>query len=62
MIWQWLNGRKTQIALWFYLGQDVLLPIWLPLGVPDWLNKLCLTISAILVFAGLGHKAIKAKK
>lgn len=59
-LWQWLNGKKTQIGLWFYLAQDTIIPIWFENGVPPTLHKVLLTISAILIAVGVGHKGKKA--
>jgi len=58
-VWQWFSGKKTQIALWFYLIQDVILPIWYEDGVPEPVQKTCLTIAAVLGALGLGHKTVK---
>jgi hypothetical protein len=58
-LWQWLNGKKTVIAEFYWTALAGINLIWFPNGLPPTMNKIYLSIGVILTFIGLGHKAAK---
>jgi len=58
-VWQWLNGKKTVVAEFYWSGLAAINLIWFPQGLPDTYNKVYLTIGILLTALGLGHKGFK---
>jgi hypothetical protein len=58
--WNWLNGKKTVFAEFYWGVSGTILLVWFPNGLPDVTNKVYLSIGIFLTFIGLGHKAFKA--
>lgn len=58
-IWNFLNGKKTVIAEFYWTGLASINLIWFPDGIPATYNKIYLTVGIVLTFFGLGHKFIK---
>ena len=58
-LWEFLDGKKTAIAGVYYLICTQLIPIWFTNGVPENVEKLIISIHIILLYLGIGHKAVK---
>jgi hypothetical protein len=59
--WNWLNGKKTVIAEFYWTAFAGIVLIWFPNGLPEVPNKIYLSFGIFLTFCGLGHKAFKSK-
>lgn len=58
-VWDWLNGKKTVIAEFYWGFSGAIILVWFPDGLPATPNKIYLTAGILLTALGLGHKAAK---
>jgi len=56
-IWEWFNGKKTNIGM-IIDGIGTLLLI-IPLPIPGWIAPALLTVGSMLGYTGISHKIIK---
>lgn len=62
-IWNWLNGKKTNIGAFIFFFNSELIPIIFKSGnEPEWLNTILEISIKLFVYAGLLHKTGKAVK
>jgi hypothetical protein len=59
-IWKYLDGKKSNIALMYWTGTSLFLPIWFAAGLPHPWDKVNLTVGTLLTALGLGHKYVKS--
>lgn len=58
-LWNWLDGKKTVIAEFYWFVSGTIIMIWFPDGLTGTPLKIQLSVGAFLTFLGLGHKALK---
>lgn len=59
-LWNWLDGKKSKIALIYWSVVIPALPVIFDKGVPDNVSKVVTIIGLALSGLGLGHATIKA--
>lgn len=57
--WNWLDGKKTVVAEFYWSTGAAVILVWFPDGLPQPWNKVNLSIGLALTGLGLGHKAFK---
>lgn len=59
-LWNWLDGKKSKIALIYWTVITPSLPVFFDKGVPDNVEKIVTVVGFALSALGLGHAGMKA--
>jgi hypothetical protein len=59
-LWNWLDGKKSKIALIYWTVLVPALPILFDDNVPDNISKGVIIFGYLLTTLGLGHAGIKS--